>query len=87
MVRQLAADQIRSEAHLAAFPAQDGVTHELLGVHLQLVGVLQRAVHAHVLNAILALSSAHDLSHNLTHTMVELGVGRRDFQNFIFRFA
>lgn len=42
-----------SEAHLAAVSAQDGVAHELLGVELQLVGVLQGALGAHLLNALL----------------------------------
>lgn len=41
----------RSEAHLAAVPAQDGVVNELLGVNLQLV--LQRTLHAHLLSPLL----------------------------------
>lgn len=56
-----------SEAHLAALSTQDGVAHELLSVHLQLVGILQRTLHAHLLNPLLtrALPSAHNLTHNL----------------------
>lgn len=62
----------RPEAHLAAVPPQDGVAHVLLGIHLQLVGILQRTLHAHVLNPILtrALPSAHNLTHNLPRTRV-----------------
>lgn len=58
----------RSEAHLAAVPAQDGVAHELLSIKLQLVGVLQRTLHAHLLNPLLTctLPSAHNLTHNLS---------------------
>lgn len=43
----------RSEAHLAAVPAQDGVAHELLSINLQLVGVLQRTLQAHILSPLL----------------------------------
>lgn len=43
----------RSEAHLAAVSAQDGVAHELLSVNLHLVGILQRPLHAHLLNPLL----------------------------------
>ncbi|TNN52442.1 hypothetical protein EYF80_037342 [Liparis tanakae] len=42
-----------SEAHLAAVPAQDGVAHELLSINLQLVGILQRTLQAHLLNTLL----------------------------------
>lgn len=60
----------RSEAHLAAVPAQDGVAHELLSINLQRVGVLQRTFHAHLLNPLLTwtLPSAHNLTYDLSHT-------------------
>lgn len=60
----------RPEAHLAAVPPQDGVAHVLLGVQLQLVGILQRSLHAHLLNPILTLPSANNLTHNLSHIRV-----------------
>lgn len=62
----------RPEAHLAAVPPQDGVAHVLLGVQLQLVGILQRSLHAHLLNPILtrALPSANNLTHNLPRIRV-----------------